>query len=75
MIPEPNCFARHCKHFIGVRNEDEGDQVEVNERPCCKAFPMGIPEEIAYGTNLHLTPYPDDNGLQYEPEPDHFIEV
>ena len=21
MIPEPNCFTRKCKHFIGVKND------------------------------------------------------
>jgi hypothetical protein len=35
----------------------------------CAAFPNGIPEEIAYGPNLHIAPYPGDNGIQYEPEP------
>jgi hypothetical protein len=34
----------------------------------CNAFPypMGIPDEIAFGTNDHLAPYADDNGIQFE---------
>lgn len=30
------------------------------------SVPEGDPEEIAYGTNDHTTPYPGDNGIQYE---------
>jgi hypothetical protein len=45
--------------------KQDGDDEET-ERPVCKAFPDGIPEEISYGDNLHLEPYPGDNGIQYE---------
>jgi|TARA_B100001964_G_scaffold237866_1_gene302219 hypothetical protein len=35
----------------------------------CKAFSIadgGIPNEIAYGKNLHLKPFPKDSGIQFE---------
>jgi hypothetical protein len=52
MIQQPNCSIRNCKHYLGVNSEEE----EENERNCCKAFPDKIPDEIAYGDNLHLSP-------------------
>jgi hypothetical protein len=53
MLPEPNCSKRNCKWFLGVLqvNEDEWGEVSY-----CSAFPGGIPDEIAYGKNLHLKP-------------------
>lgn len=62
MLAQPRCSARHCKHLLGARNDGQ----EYNERPICAAFPDGIPEEIAYGDNLHTRPYPGDHGIQYE---------
>ena len=64
MLAEPNCRKRKCKHFWGI--EWLGDD-EPSERPVCKAFPQGIPPEIGYGDNDHTEPYPNDNGIQYEP--------
>jgi len=61
MIKEPNCFKRECKHFIGVKGENEAEQ-----RVTCKAFPNGIPVSIAYGDNLHLKPQDGDHGITYE---------
>jgi hypothetical protein len=62
MIATPNCYTRKCIHFQGVNHvEDETQQV-----PICAAFPKGIPEEIAYGDNLHLEPYPGDHGIPFE---------
>jgi hypothetical protein len=40
----------------------------MSERVVCKAFPERIPDEIAYGDNLHLEPFKGDNGIQYEPQ-------
>lgn len=50
MLDEPKCWTRGCKHYLGVKSDDD-DEDEVNERPVCEAFPDGIPEEIAYGDN------------------------
>lgn len=62
MLARPQCHIRQCKHFVGAKND--GD--ETTERVVCHAFPDGIPDEIAYGDNLHLKPFPGDNGIQYE---------
>ncbi len=68
MLDKPNCYARNCIHFTGVIQDDDedGNPIEATERPACAAFPHGIPYAIAYGNNLHLRPYPGDNGIQYE---------
>lgn len=33
----------------------------------CKAFPRGIPFEILNGKVMHTKPYPNDNGILFEP--------
>ena len=66
MIAVPRCYERRCKHFRGVKQDSPGD--ESTERVVCHGFSDGIPSEIAYGENLHLKPYPGDNGIQYEKE-------
>lgn len=63
MLMEPRCSMRACKHFTGVSQEDGTEMTEV---VVCKAFPKGIPSEIAYGDNLHLAPFPGDHGIQFE---------
>ena len=64
MLAEPNCFKRHCKHYLGVI---QPDGTEMTERPACAAFPEGIPAVIAYGKNRHLKPLPrQGNHLVYE---------
>lgn len=62
MLREPRCFARQCKHFLGVNDVNQ----EVEQLVVCKAFPEGIPDEIAYGDDLHLKPVEGDRGIQYE---------
>lgn len=47
------CYCYKCKNFIG------------NSK--CKAFPDKIPDEIIAGIEDHTTPFPGDNGIQYEP--------
>lgn len=51
MIAEPKCSERGCIHLTGVI---QPDGTELSERPCCNAFPLGIPDEIAYGDNKHM---------------------
>jgi hypothetical protein len=68
MLPTPNCFDRGCRHFLGVYTPRPGN--EAGQMPNCKAFPKGIPREIAYGPNEHLTPMPDQgNDIVFEKGP------
>ena len=62
MIARPRCVERKCIHYLGVRWLGNEESTEV---PHCKAFPKGIPSDIAYGDNLHLEPVEGDNGIQY----------
>jgi hypothetical protein len=32
----------------------------------CKAFPEGIPDELAMSVVMHDKPYPGDNGIRFE---------
>lgn len=66
-IVKPKCWERECKHFLGIEQRDKKDPLSLF--PICHAFPDGdgIPEEISYGSNLHLEPFPGDHGIQYEP--------
>jgi superkiller protein 3 len=50
MLPEPTCYKRQCKWYVGVIRP-EG--TETTEAHFCGAFPAGIPSEIAYGKNRH----------------------
>lgn len=61
-VREPRCSERECKHFLGVFQKD-GQYV-----PYCSAFPDGIPDEIAYGDNLHTKHFPGDHGILYTRE-------
>lgn len=63
MLFEPSCYIRACKHFIGVK---KNGNPEVAEILVCKAFPNGIPDEIAYKGNEHTAPYKNDNGIRFE---------
>jgi hypothetical protein len=59
---EPGCRKRKCKHYVGFSG------IDLKMKLTCKAFPDGIPRQIAYGDNLHLKPYPGDHGIQFEKE-------
>jgi hypothetical protein len=64
MLMTPRCYERRCKHFQGVRQENEQ---EVGEVVICAAFPDGIPDTIAYGADLHVTPRSGQgNDIVYE---------
>jgi len=67
MMTEPNCSKRGCIHFRGVSQPDGTEQTET---VICSAFPKGIPVVIAYGDNLHLTPFPGDGGIQFQKRED-----
>lgn len=55
MLNIPICNS--CKNFI----DDESSKFH------CKAF-EDIPSDILLGKNNHTTPYPGDNGIQFEEE-------
>ena len=66
MIEEPNCSKRQCKWLQGVIQPDGTEQSEVSY---CPAFPDGIPDNIAYGDNKHLSIIKDQEGEKvYEKE-------
>jgi hypothetical protein len=62
-----NCENRECRHFTewveAPGRPSRGFDAPI---PACKAFPGGIPREISYGNNLHLTPFPGDHGIRFE---------
>lgn len=50
----------YCKHV----------NWEYEKIGTCKAYPQGIPDEIWWGDNPHLTPFPGDNGIRFEKNED-----
>lgn len=50
MLIEPNCSKRGCVHFWGHNRPDGTDESLVH---ICRAYPGGIPDEIAFGDDLH----------------------
>jgi hypothetical protein len=66
MLATPNCYNRKCIHFMGI---SQPDGTELSESVVCKAFPYGIPMEIAYGDNKHFEPIErQGNDIVYEKE-------
>lgn len=67
MLAEPRCFIRNCVHYRGATWFGDEEETENN---FCNAFPEGIPEEIAYGDNLHLQPLKNQkNDITFEKVP------
>ena len=62
MLAEPKCYTRKCAHFLGVKQPDGTEETEC---VYCVAFPDGIPDDIAYGRNLHTKPVAGDHGFQF----------
>ncbi len=58
-ISVPMCFK--CRHFERYLGPGQGY--------ACRAFPERIPQDIAMGVRSHTTPYPADQGIQFEPRP------
>lgn len=58
-----NCQERKCKHFIGELFDNQNDLM----LDLCNAFPSGIPDEIAYGDELHIQPLAgQENNIVFE---------
>lgn len=38
----------------------------IRRKVRCTAFPDGIPKELTLEGTLHDTPFPGDNGIQFE---------
>lgn len=58
MLPRPSCGS--CRHFDLVKFQE-------NKEFRCVAYPNGIPEHLYLGYHDHKTPYPGDQGIQYQP--------
>ena len=66
MLAPCNCYKRHCKLYLGIRNPSEPFR-EIEERNYCRAFPDRIPYEISCGKVLHLTVWPGQkNDIVFE---------
>lgn len=66
MLKEPSCNKRKCKWFLGVQ---QPDGTEENEHVFCVAYPEGIPDDIAYGDDLHMEVREDQsNTIVFEKE-------
>jgi len=60
------CWA--CRR---LREESVSDPVQTGT---CDAYPLGIPLEIFVGGVDHRSPFPGDNGLQFDPIDEDFAE-
>ena len=66
MLAEPNCRKRECKHYGGMKLDDN-EEITGGGFFYCKAFPEGIPREIVHGDNKHLSKHPDQkNDIVFE---------
>ncbi len=71
LIGPSRCFERECRYLTGiidVPNLAADCITDGAHRWACPAFPDGIPDDIAYGDNLHERPDPRQEGaLVFEP--------
>lgn len=54
------CLQRNCVHYRGVLGPPD-DPVFI-----CMAYPLGIPQDILVGEDLHTSSRGDDDGIVYE---------
>jgi hypothetical protein len=71
ILPKDTCLC--CVHYTGKEVISPGRA----EKHHCKAFPDGIPDKIIYFFADHRLPYPGDNGIQFEfnPEKEEFRSI
>ena len=55
-----------CIHFDGMKLVEDEPGLESDCILICKAFPNGIPDEIADDIFDHQKPFPNDNGIRFE---------
>lgn len=53
------CLRRRCRHLLRPVGPD---RLWV-----CRAFPLGIPDEITSGANDHTAPVDGDGGIRFAP--------
>lgn len=54
--------ANICVMCIHMRGFAPGENIT------CEAFPAGIPNKYLSGDQDHITPDPNDNGIQFQPK-------
>ena len=59
-------FARGFNKFVVITPCATCVRRNMENTLICEAFPMGIPEVIFRGDNLHIEPFPGDHGLKYK---------
>jgi hypothetical protein len=57
----PACAIRGCMRLYGPIGP------AVDPTWVCRAYPLGIPDDIVMGADLHLTSRGDDDGFTYQP--------
>lgn len=60
MLAVDNCYKRGCIFYLGVSQPDGTEETEVNS---CYAYPLGIPDRIAYGDDPHEEVQDDQQGV------------
>lgn len=68
-VPETNRFMYGKNHPIEFKTRCHLCLHKFAGIPGCAAFPRGIPHALAAGEVMHETPYPNDQGIMFEPNP------